>query len=391
MLDPACEPLINRRGTPDVGLNRCITCGIFAATAFVCLVGGGAVFVPWVFAACPHELAGVPDVVHGFVPRTVAFGSCLDNESPSDLLDRINADVFVFLGDNIYADTASPLIMRWIYNRLSCKPAFQRLVRRTRHVLSIWDDHDYGQNDRGAEYTMKAASQRMFLDFWRIPAASARRRVEGVYGSYTFTDGAVSVVVIMLDLRSFRGPLTVCTRAQGWYCPTTAGTMLGDAQWRWLEATLAIGADLVIIASSTQYAVDEYGYETWANFPHEQARLASLLDPNRTVILSGDVHWGEISLTRGGLYDITSSGISQLDANVLPNKYRVGAPVVEFNYGVLDLASMTASVIGRCVNRSPKPYQTLPLFFFDFFSCIPYFFLETSILASRKEKGGKNT
>jgi len=359
MLDPACEPLINRRGTPDVGLNRCITCGIFAATAFVCLVGGGAVFVPWVFAACPHELAGVPDVVHGFVPRTVAFGSCLDNESPSDLLDRINADVFVFLGDNIYADTASPLIMRWIYNRLSCKPAFQRLVRRTRHVLSIWDDHDYGQNDRGAEYTMKAASQRMFLDFWRIPAASARRRVEGVYGSYTFTDGAVSVVVIMLDLRSFRGPLTVCTRAQGWYCPTTAGTMLGDAQWRWLEATLAIGADLVIIASSTQYAVDEYGYETWANFPREQARLASLLDPNRTVILSGDVHWGEISLTRGGLYDITSSGISQLDANVLPNKYRVGAPVVEFNYGVLDLASMTASVIGRSGSRAVARLATV--------------------------------
>ena len=334
--------------THDTELNCCTTYCIYIASVVACLIIGGFIFVPWVFAECSHELSSVPDTIYGFVPRTIAFGSCLDNENPSHLLDKIHADVFVFLGDNIYADTTSSLIMRWIYNRLSCKPTFQRLVKRTRHVLSIWDDHDYGQNDQGAAYVMKRTSQQYFLDFWRIPATSARRRKEGVYGSYTFTDRGVTVRIIMLDLRSFRDPLTVCTRAQGWYCPADNGTMLGQGQWRWLEDTLQrTDADLVIIASSTQYAVYEYGYETWANFPHEQARLASLLNPNKTVIISGDVHWGEISLTPNGLYDITSSGISQLDTQIIPNQYRIGAPVVEFNYGMLDLRSMTASVIGQ--------------------------------------------
>jgi alkaline phosphatase D len=195
---------------------------------------------------------------------------------------------------------------------------------------------------------MKASSQKMFLNFWRIPETSARRRGEGVYGSYSFIDEKTAILIIMLDLRTFRDHLTACTRVQGWYCPAANGTMLGEKQWRWLEHTLTnTDADLIIVASSTQYAADEYGYETWRNFPHEQARLASLLNPNKTVIISGDVHWGEVSLTEDGLYDITSSGISQLDPEILPSRYRIGAPIVEFNYGMLDLTAMTDSVIGR--------------------------------------------
>ena len=354
------KPLIRGRAKGRRAVGCCTVLCIFIMSVLVCLTVGGVLLVPWVFGPCQHALAEVPDTVHGFLPRTVAFGSCLSNESPSDLLDSVSADVFVFLGDNVYADTVSERIMRWIYNRLSCKPAFQRLVGRIPDVLSIWDDHDYGQNDGGADYPMQEMSQGIFLDFWRIPAASGRRGKQGVYGSYTFVKGGASVVIVMLDLRSFRDPLTVCTRAQGWYCPAGNGTMLGEVQWRWLESTLAkSNADLVIVASSTQFAAGEYGYETWRNFPHEQARLVSLLNPNKTVIISGDVHWGEVSRTDGGLYDITSSGISQLDPEILPNRYRIGAPVVEFNYGVLNLISMTASVIGQSGYRTVVKLDTV--------------------------------
>ena len=353
------EPLMRRNARRRQDGCCAVLC-IYILCVCVCLSVGGFLLAPWVFRPCQHALAEVPDTVHGFLPRTVAFGSCLSNERPSDLLDNVRADVFVFLGDNVYADTRSARTMRWVYNRLSCKAAFQRLVGRIPYVLSIWDDHDYGENDGGADYPMRAASQEIFLDFWRIPAASGRRGKRGVYGSYTFVRGGASVLIVMLDLRSFRDPLTVCTRAQGWYCPAGNGTMLGDAQWRWLESTLAASsADLVIVASSTQFAADEYGYETWRNFPHEQARLASLLNPNRTVVISGDVHWGEVSRTGDGLYDITSSGISQLDPEILPNRYRVGAPVVEFNYGVLDLISMTASVVGESGERTVVKLDTV--------------------------------
>jgi hypothetical protein len=74
--------------------------------------------------------------------------------------------------------------------------------------------------------------------------------------------------------------------------------------------------------------------------------------------------WGEISLTKDGLYDITSSGISQLDTQVFSNQYRVGPPVIEFNYGLLDLEAMTASVIGQsgfrtvvCLNTVQSPFR----------------------------------
>ena len=350
--DDPTEPLLKRHtrqsDSNNNELNYSTTVCIYISSALACLTLGGVALVPWVFGDCSHQLSVVPDTIHGFVPRTIAFGSCLDNESPSELLDQINADVFVFLGDNIYADTTNSFIMRWLYNRLSCKPTFRRLVKRIKYILSVWDDHDYGQNDKGAEYPMKQMSRRMFLDFWRIPETSARRHNEGIYGSYTFTDNTISIIVIMLDLRFFRGSLTVCTRSEGWYCPSTNGTMLGETQWQWLKHTLNnTNADLVIIASSTQYAVDEYGYETWANFPHERARLAALLNPNKTIIISGDLHWGEISLTHDGLYDITSSGISQLEPHVLPNKYRIGAAIAEFNYGIIDLPTMAASVIGQ--------------------------------------------
>jgi alkaline phosphatase D len=236
--------------------------------------------------------------------------------------------------------------MRILYNRLSCKNPFKYMVNRIPYILSIWDDHDYGQNDGGADYPMKQKSQNIFLDFWRIHPNSTRRRQEGVYGAYKFSEGNTSLLIIMLDLRSFRDPLQTCERKTGWYCPTN-GTMLGVAQWEWLETTLQNdNSSMVIIASSTQFGADEYGYETWRNMPLERSRLATLLNKNKTVIISGDLHWGEISLTEEGIYDITSSGISQLDPEILPNKYRVGEPIAEYNYGVIDLATMTARVVG---------------------------------------------
>ena len=329
--------------------NHVATVSIYAVCVVVIVWSTVFASVPWVLGQCAYTMNSLPDTINDFMPETIAFGSCLDNEEPSDLLDSIHADAFIFLGDNIYADTSSRYIMTWLYNRLSCKPSFQSLVSRIKYTMSIWDDHDYGVNDAGAEYGMKDVSQQIFLDFWRVPDDSERRRKDGgVYGSYRFSDGRASVLIVMLDLRYFRDSLKVCKRAQGWYCSADNGTMLGDAQWAWLERTLRANEDvgLVIIASSTQFGAQSYGYETWRNLPHEQARLMLLLNPNRTVFLTGDVHWGEISLTEDGFYDITSSGISQLDSNVIENDKRVGPPVVEFNYGVLNLRSMRATIVG---------------------------------------------
>lgn len=297
---------------------------------------------PWIFGPCRCNIKPVPYQIP-YIPRTIGFGSCMDNEKMPRILNYVNTEVFVFLGDNIYADTTNSLVMWWLYNRLSCKREFQSLVDRTPYVLAIWDDHDYGGNDCGKEYSMKQISQKQFLNFWNIPASHPRNHLNGgVYGAYKFHDGKspFSILVILLDLRYFRDTLTFYKNGTRMYIPTLHGSMLGEVQWSWLEETLAANTDsYIIIASSTQIGPENYGFESWRNMPLERARLLSMLDPSRSMFISGDLHQGEISLTEEGYWDVSSSGLSQLDLLTIPNVYRVGDIITEYNYGVLDLST----------------------------------------------------
>ena len=53
-------------------------------------------------------------------------------------------------------------------------------------MLGTWDDHDFGMNNVGREWTEKQFSQIQFLDFLDEAADSVRRQREGVYESYVF-------------------------------------------------------------------------------------------------------------------------------------------------------------------------------------------------------------
>ena len=68
--------------------------------------------------------------------------------------------------------------LREAYATAAQIPGF-REVRRTIPHLAIWDDHDYGQNDAGAEFASKRQAQALFLDFWSAPASDARRAPRG--------------------------------------------------------------------------------------------------------------------------------------------------------------------------------------------------------------------
>ena len=84
--------------------------------------------------------------------QEIVFGSCLDRtEHP--MLDRtltLPMDLFIFTGDNVYADTMDMSVMRQDYDRLK-HSRFFRGVRDKAPVLATWDDHDYGVNDGGAD------------------------------------------------------------------------------------------------------------------------------------------------------------------------------------------------------------------------------------------------
>lgn len=282
---------------------------------------------------------------------TIAFGSCVHQDHPQEIWSEVLAtrpDVFVFLGDNIYGDTEDMDELRAKYAMLGAKPGFAELKRRGTRILATWDDHDYGRDDAGREYPKKVESREIFLDFFGVPADSPRRSRDGVYGAHAFGPPERRIQILLLDSRYNRSGLRrgpkPANELLGSYVPNDSpnATMLGDAQWAWLEARLREPAVLRIVCCSIPFVPEFTGHETWANMPRERRRLIDLIDATGAegvVFVSGDTHWAELSrLDREGkypLFDLTSSGMTETWIGAAPNVHRIGEACTDANFGTI--------------------------------------------------------
>lgn len=282
----------------------------------------------------------------------ILFGSCIKQDQPMPILRAIvdeRPDLFIFLGDNIYADTSDMEVMRAKYDKLRADAGFSRLIA-TCPILATWDDHDFGVNDGGADYSMKVESQKLFVDFWNDPPDSPRRTREGIYDAAVFGPTGKRVQVILLDTRYFRSPLmTGDQRPGGRYIPSTQPdrTMLGEAQWKWLEEQLLVPAELRIVATSIQLLATASGQETWSNLPLERERFFRLIETTNAggvVLISGDRHWSELSVLEERvvypLYELTSSSLNQLHPRGTPTMNMLRAMPNTFhreNYGAIEI------------------------------------------------------
>jgi alkaline phosphatase D len=288
------------------------------------------------------------------VIQNVALGSCL-NKTAHPLLDRtltLPMDLFVFLGDNIYGDTTNMTVMRAKYDALKASTFFQGLKKKT-PILATWDDHDFGWNDAGASYSMRRESQQEFFNWLDEPANSPRRQREGVYDARIYGPAGKRLQIILLDTRYFRSTLDRgdhgAEPSGGPYVPSkdTTKTMLGEAQWRWLEAELKKPAEVRLIVSSIQFVAEFAGCEAWANLPHEKRRMFDLLKSTKAsgvFFVSGDRHWSELSRMAGPsgypIYDLTASALTQRHprGTPTPNKHRLlPATFHEANVGHLNI------------------------------------------------------
>lgn len=279
---------------------------------------------------------------------TIAFGSCNKQNLPQPLWDPImanNPDVFIWGGDNIYADTPDMEKMEQDYKTQKSNPDYQELISST-PVLATWDDHDYGKNDAGTEWVYKEESQERFLDFLDVPQNDERRQRKGVYNSKLFNFEKGSINVILLDTRYFRSELIKSKDPGKRYDPNMEGTVLGEEQWKWLEHELENSkADFNLIVSSIQFLSAEHGFETWGNFPKEIEKLKALISSSNAeniVLLSGDRHISEfskveISSLKYPLIDFTSSGLTHTYSSFSgePNQYREGEVVSDLSFGLL--------------------------------------------------------
>ena len=285
------------------------------------------------------------------VIERVAFGSCSHQKKRQPILRTVVAkdpDVFVYLGDNIYGDTDNMDVLRSRYARLEAKAEFQAL-RGCCTVHATWDDHDYGTDDAGKRYAQKEASQEIFLDFWKVPVDSPRRQRPGIYGSHIWGPPGQRVQLILLDTRFFRDDLLPANESDLYRNdyrpnPDPSVTLLGEAQWAWLGDELKREAEVRLIATSTQFGIEYNGFEAWANFPLEQERKFALIRETGAagvVFISGDVHYGELSVLTPKslypLYDVTSSGITQTYRHVEANANRIGTAESANNFGLIDI------------------------------------------------------
>lgn len=283
----------------------------------------------------------------------IALGSCASQNKPQPVLKTVTEwkpELFVYLGDNIYGDTRDMQVLRTRYAQLAAKPEFQAL-RAATPTVATWDDHDYGENDAGREYPKKAESKEVFLEFWQEPATSPRRDHPGIYTSYLFGDEKAGrrLQVILLDTRTFRSPLSRNGGFTSWKNdyhpdPNPDNTFLGEAQWRWLEERLREKADLRVIGTSIQFGHEYNGWESWTNFPSELRRMVDLIKETRAngvIFVSGDVHWGELSvLSAPGCYplhDLTASGINQEWDILEPNRNRHGEACMDHHFGLIEI------------------------------------------------------
>jgi alkaline phosphatase D len=270
-------------------------------------------------------------------PFRLAFGGdvagqnvCRDSSEGFPIFDTVRArrpDVFVGLGDMIYADNAcapvglygntqlpsdfgpaTDLASFWAHYRYARgEPKLQALLTSTDY-FGVWDDHevinDFGpQTDIGTvpPYTpgvhLMPAGLEAFLDY--TPIASADQTPDRLYRSFRWGKNAE---VFALDTRQYRDPN---------FAPDTDAdpkTMLGPEQLAWLEQGLAASdARWKVIISSVPLSIPTgfpptNGRDGWANFDQNTGYEHELLDLlgfmrergiTGSVWITTDVHFAE--------------------------------------------------------------------------------------------------
>jgi alkaline phosphatase D len=271
--------------------------------------------------------------------RRVCFGSCYAPQFKQSHVWReiaaLEPDAFLYLGDNVYQrdENGRPelLELREAYGLLAAEADFGAL-RATTPVLPIWDDHDYGMNDAGADFPPRLQTEALFKRVWAVGTDDPRATREGVYFARAMGPPGRRTQMILLDMRYFLTP----------------ETFLGEAQWRWLEATLAEPADLRILASPIPVLCDAQTLDGWRTKPAERERLLGLLGrAGGAVIVSGDSHVGAHYRRSEGvaypLLELTASSLNfpwREDLHIPPgppDPARIGEVFFEANFGMVEI------------------------------------------------------
>ena len=229
-------------------------------------------------------------------------------------MTRHRPDLFLFVGDTIYADQRCGLaphvpgadyVARTLaefhgkhrYNRSD--PSVQEFFRSTA-VFPIWDDHEVRNNFAGPTEPLMPVALQALLDYWPIagPPHEPRRLYRSIrWGRH--------LEVFVLDTRQYRSPhaepdgpdkTMLGTTQRQWLLD---GLAASDATWKLLVSTVPLGMFTGGQHSDSWSRANAFGFARAAptGYVHEREVLLRFLrdEAIRNVIfVSGEVHHAEL-------------------------------------------------------------------------------------------------
>lgn len=205
-----------------------------------------------------------------------------------------SANFMLWLGDNVYYifEQNSPKKQQKRNTQVRLNKKLSNFFHTKEHY-AIWDDHDFGSNNSGAEFKNKVSSLNVFQQFWPNPK-------NGDFNYYTFKKEDVQF--FMLDGRYNK----------------TEEEALGKQQFEWLKNELQKSdATFKIIAIGFQALNKSQSHESFYQKRSEFDALMNFIKEHEIdgiFFLTGDRHFAELvkvdSILPYSLYDFTTSTLS---------------------------------------------------------------------------------
>ncbi len=174
----------------------------------------------------------------------------------------------LMLGDNVYIDDPThPLTQDYCYYRRQSRPEWRRLTA-SRAIYSIYDDHDFGDNDciPGPDRDRPAWKRPVLQTFrnnWVNPGYGGGEADPGCWYDFRIAD----VHFVMLDGRYYRD--------------LESKSMLGPVQKKWLLDTLADSdATFKVICSPVPFTpgIKPGSKDPWDGYPEEREEIFRFIE-----------------------------------------------------------------------------------------------------------------
>ncbi|MBU8918998.1 alkaline phosphatase D family protein [Bacillus sp. FJAT-29953] len=255
-------------------------------------------------------------------------------------MSALNPDFFLFSGDTIYADNATPAVPNppsetvqdfWAKYKENRTDAGLRSLLQKTGTFAIWDDHEVTNDFSGPSQPLTPTGLSAFKDYW--PISGERSEADKLYHKYSWGN---TMDMIILNNRGYRSPNS---EADG-----QDKTMLGEEQLQWLkQQLLESDAKVKLVATSVPISIPTgkaMARDGWANgdnvnpndptgYENEFKQISDFIIEKgikNVFFVTTDVHFAEVIK-----YDANHDG--KADYNEL-----ISGPIgaVKINPGTLD-------------------------------------------------------